>query len=109
MKGIGERMTKDDLQMIAFQIIANSGEAMNCYVEALGMAKRKENTYQEKIKEGDCFIHKAHEAQTHLLVEESKGLDNHVTITMIHAQDHLMNVLLYKTVVLELIEIHVGR
>lgn len=90
-------MTKEKVQMLAFNIIANAGEAKDYYVQA---GKAAENYEFEKseilLKQGDEAIVKAHKAQTELLNAEINGEEIPFSIILIHSQDHLMTTMSYE-------------
>lgn len=97
---------EERLENIAMTIIANAGAARTAAFEAL--AKAKANFYEnaaELLKRSDDYACKAHSAHSVLLEMYSKGEVKQVDILLTHAQDHLMNALLAKELIAEIIEI----
>lgn len=91
-------MKKDELTNISFQIIGYAGEAFSKLNTVLEMAQHEYfDGIEELIKEADEQIHKAHQFQTSLIVDETRGDQNDFTILAVHAQDHLMNTVLLRT------------
>lgn len=83
-------MTKDELQLIACQIVAYAGSAFGFFnraVEAAENGKLKEAG--EFMQLGKDELHSAHDAQTELLAAEARQQDIPFSIIMVHAQDHL--------------------
>ena len=54
------------------------------------MAEGKFAEAEEKLEEADKELVLAHQAQTDLLQEFSRGTTIEIQIIMVHAQDHLM-------------------
>lgn len=90
-------MTKEELLLLSFDIIASSGEAKDYYVRAVKAAEKYdfEECYK-LLKEGDNCIIKAHKSQTELLNAEVNGEGIPFSIILIHSQDHLMTTLSYE-------------
>ncbi|VWL85189.1 PTS lactose/cellobiose transporter subunit IIA [Oceanivirga miroungae] len=101
-------MTYDELSEFAMEIIANSGMARSCYIEAVRLAKNKEfEKANEKIKEGEKYYFEAHEAQNKLIFAEASGEEKiQVNILIVHAQDHLTMALMTKDNSKEFIELY---
>lgn len=90
-------MTKEKVQMLAFDIIANSGEAKDFYVRAVKAAQEKNfGRCDDLLKKGNEAIVKAHQSQTELLNAEINGEDIPFSIILIHSQDHLMTTISYE-------------
>ena len=99
-------MDKKEIVEIAFQIIGFAGDAYSDFNEAVSHAERGEfDSADEKIKSGKKQLVLAHKAQTKLLVSESRGEDIPYSLTMVHAQDHLMRAALMETLSKHLIAI----
>lgn len=100
-------MTK--LQEISFEIIANAGEAKALAYESLAAAKEKNVAlYQDRMNEAEHTINEAHKLQFELLCAEANNELNDAvfSILVIHAQDHLMTVMLTIELIRELAELH---
>ena len=92
-------MQKEKLVEIAFAIIGHAGEAFDCFNTALKKAEAGDfdeiDTWMEK---GSASLANAHQAQMELIVEEARGNEVPYSLTMVHAQDHLMNAVLFESV-----------
>ena len=78
-------------QLVAFNIRLHSGSARTSIHEALAcMREGKFAEAEEKLEEADKELVLAHQAQTDLLQEFSRGTTIEIQIIMVHAQDHLM-------------------
>lgn len=96
-----------NLETIAMELIANSGEARALAFTALKHAKQHEyDQARALLKQSQESSLKAHKAQTSLLVSEANGETNVINVLLIHAQDHLMTSLLAQELITELIDLH---
>lgn len=97
----------EEIQNLYMELIVNAGEARSCSFEAIGLAKEKK--FQEaknclsNSKESALLAHKI---QTDLIRKEACGELVNISITLIHAQDHLMTALLAREVSEEFIAVH---
>lgn len=100
-------MTKEEVQMLSFQIILHAGNARSDAMEALQLAKSgKFEEAQEKVVSADEAFAEAHHMQTSLLHDEANGESAELSVILIHAQDHLMNALTVKDLAVEMIDMH---
>lgn len=101
-------MTYDELSEFAMEIIANSGMARSCYMEAVKLAKNNEfEKANEKMAEGEKYYFEAHEVQNKLIFKEAGGEEKIiVNILIVHAQDHLTMALMSKDNSKEFIELY---
>ena len=100
-------MTKQEVQMISFNVIANAGEAFDCYVKAIDAANNFEfDSAEELMKKGDASLIKAHKAQTDLINAEVNGEELPFSILLIHAQDHFMHASTYQQTAKDLINLY---
>lgn len=100
-------MSKEELQQIACNVIANAGSAFDCFVQAVRAAiENNSEEAQEHMKEGDQLLIKAHQVQTDLLNSEVQGKDIPMGILIVHAQDHYMHAMTYKQIALDLIALN---
>ncbi len=100
-------MTKEKVQLLAFDIIANSGEAKDYYVRAVRAAQAGEfENCDTLLKQGNDSIVKAHKSQTELLNAEINGDDLPFSIILIHSQDHLMTTISYEQSAKDTIEVY---
>lgn len=83
-------MQKEDVQSIAFQLIAHAGVAYDNFNHSIELAQKGDLEGARKfMKEGEVSLNKAHKGQTDLLVSETRNEDIPFSILMVHAQDHL--------------------
>lgn len=69
-------MTKDELSMVGFEIVAYSGDARSTLLELLKeMRAGNFDNVEEKLKEADENINLAHQSQTTILQQEARGED----------------------------------
>ncbi|WP_368901160.1 PTS lactose/cellobiose transporter subunit IIA [Oceanobacillus oncorhynchi] len=100
-------MTKEEVQMLSFQIILHAGNAKSDAMEALLLAKKGEfEEAAKKMDAADEAFAEAHYMQTSLLHDEANGKATPLSIILIHAQDHLMNALTVKDLAVEMIDMH---
>lgn len=100
-------MTKEEVQMLSFQIILHAGNARSDAMEALQMAKDgRFKEAQEKLVSADEAFLEAHHMQTSLLHDEANGKSTELSVILIHAQDHLMNALTVKDLAIEMIDMY---
>lgn len=91
---------------VAFEMIAYAGDAMNCIMEAMdSFANHQKDQVEQHLKDADQFMQKAHKLQTDLIFKECNGKQSEVNLVMVHAQDHLMNAMLAKQLVVKMMEI----
>ncbi|WP_019243334.1 MULTISPECIES: PTS lactose/cellobiose transporter subunit IIA [Bacillus] len=89
--------TQEELSMKIFGLIAGAGDAKSSFYQAINLVQ--EHKYEEAealIKQGEASLNEAHKVQTSLITEEANGNKAEIGILMIHAQDHLMNAILVK-------------
>lgn len=100
-------MTNQELEMTTVEIVAYAGDARSCYIQALNAANKKEyNKAAELVKEGNELIAEAHKVQTKMLQLEASGEKIDVGFLTVHAQDHLMTVVLLRDLVNNFIELY---
>ena len=96
-------MTKEDVTMVGFEIVAYAGDARSKLMIALNKAQNGE--FEEAEKAEECLIG-AHNSQTDILGKEAAGEDLEMSFIMIHGQDHLMTTILLKELMKHLIELY---
>ncbi|WP_080875777.1 PTS lactose/cellobiose transporter subunit IIA [Oceanobacillus timonensis] len=100
-------MTKEEVQLLSFQMILHAGNARSDAMEALLLAKKgKFEEAAGKMEAADEAFAEAHQMQTNLLHDEANGETTELFIILIHAQDHLMNALTVKDLAVEMIDMH---
>ena len=86
------QITKEDISMTGFSIVAYSGDARTYLMQAMDKASEG----KELVKKAEESINLAHNEQTKLLSKEAGGDDMDVTFIMVHGQDTLMTTMLLK-------------
>lgn len=91
-------MTKEEVQMKGFEIVAYAGDARSRLLEGLEIltAYKDYERVEEIIKESNDLLILANSSQLDLLRIEASGGDNPYSFTMMHGQDHLMTTVLLK-------------
>ena len=103
-------MTKEEAQNISFQIIGYAGDALSDFVEAVAQAKKGNGEEAQKLMQaGKEQLTKAHKSQTDLLVAEANNEELPFSIILVHAQDHIMNAILYENIAKDFIELYLER
>lgn len=88
-------MTKEDMEMVAMEIVAYAGEARTQFLKAMdAMADKDWDAADKLISEGYETVLSAHDSQTDMIAREAGGEDMELCFLMVHAQDHLMNAML---------------
>lgn len=103
-------MTKDELSMVGFEIVAYSGDARSTLLSLLNeMRAGNFEHVEEKLKEADENINLAHQSQTKILQQEARGEDMEMGFIFIHGQDHLMTTILLRYIVDDFINLYEER
>lgn len=93
-----------NIEQISFAMIADSGDAKAMMLNALTDARKgKFAEADQTMKDAEKLILKAHRAQTELIKSAAEGQTQEFSILLTHSQDHLMNALLAKTLIAEMI------
>ena len=99
-------MTKDELSMVGFEIVAYSGDARSTLLSLLKeMRAGNFEHVEEKLKEADENINLAHQSQTKILQQE----DMEMGFIFIRGQDHLMTTILLRDIVDDFINLYEER
>ena len=76
---------------ISFETISFAGNSKSEAMEAMRCARKfefkKAIEHLDKAKE---FMNQAHQIQTNMIVQESRGESVEVNVILVHAQDHLV-------------------
>ena len=84
-------MSKEELEMIVFNIVNTAGTAKGLSYEALREAENGNyEKAEELLKEADKALLEAHKIQTGIIQNEVNGSNMEVSVLFVHAQDHLM-------------------
>lgn len=93
--------------MAAMGLIANGGNAKSLAFEAICLAKKGDIVgAREKLKESDKSLLEAHNSQTGMLTKEAQGDHMHVTLLVVHSQDHLMNAITFRDLAGEMVDLY---
>lgn len=100
-------MTKEEATMIAFEIVAYSGDARSKLLMAVEKAKAGDLAVADKLvaEAEECLVD-AHKAQTNLLQQEARGEQVDIGFIMVHGQDHLMTTILLKDIIQTLMDVY---
>lgn len=91
----------------AMGLIANGGNAKSLAFEAIRLAKKGDiDGAREKLKESDKSLLEAHNSQTNMLTKEAQGDHMHVTLLVVHSQDHLMNAITFRDLAGEMVDLY---
>ena len=101
------KITEEEQMQITMGLIINAGNAKAFAVEAITCAKNGDfEGAKAKLKNADQALVEAHNTQTGMLTQEAQGNHVNVTLLTVHSQDHLMNAMLARELIDELIELH---
>ncbi|NNG67860.1 PTS lactose/cellobiose transporter subunit IIA [Caldanaerobacter subterraneus] len=96
-----------NLEQIIFTIISHAGNARSNAFEALKYAKEGNfGKAEECLKKASEELLEAHHVQTDMIHKEAAGEKQEVTLLLVHAEDHLMNAILAKELITEMIELY---
>ncbi|WEV71260.1 PTS lactose/cellobiose transporter subunit IIA [Lactobacillus sp. ESL0785] len=106
-----EKKTAEDKEqetlMAAMGLIANGGNAKSLAFEAIRAAKKGDiYTARSKLKEADDSLLQAHNSQTNMLTKEAQGDHTHITLLVVHSQDHLMNAITFRDLAGEMVDLY---
>ena len=97
-------------EMICFQIIAGSGNAKSCYVEAMQKAKKGDFESAEKLihdaEEAFIEVHKVH---AKLIQEEAAGKKTEFSLLLMHAEDQMASTEMAKLLCEEIIALYKNK
>lgn len=103
-------MEKEQVQSIAFNLIAYAGSSFDHFYKAIECARNKEwEESDAEMELGHAELKKAHASQTDLLSAEINSEEIPFSILMTHAQDHLTMAILTEHMAKELIYLHKER
>ncbi|ESR08732.1 PTS lactose/cellobiose transporter subunit IIA [Streptococcus iniae] len=100
-------MTKEELTMLGFEIVAYAGDARSKLIEALTAAQEGNYDKAETLcQAANTCIVEAHKSQTCLLQAEARGQTIDFSVTLMHGQDHLMTTMLLQDMMKHMIELY---
>lgn len=97
----------NDMEVICFQIISNSGTAKSSYIEAIQKAKQKDfETAKKLIAEGQEYFTQAHHIHSELLQKDAFGEHPEFSLILIHAEDQMASCEMAYIMAKEIIELY---
>lgn len=97
----------EELQRIAFEIIASVGEAKTLYTEAVKLAKEGNITEaRETIGRGNKVFAKAHEHHFSCIQREAEGEELPFSILFLHAEDQLLSTEIMRDMAVQLSDVY---
>lgn len=97
----------EELELAAFQLITNAGEARSCLFQALKASREERFEEAENlIKESEIHLGRAHESHSGLINQEASGNAVNVTLLLMHAEDQLMTTETLKEITKEMLLTH---
>ncbi|CND84124.1 PTS system N%2CN'-diacetylchitobiose-specific transporter subunit IIA [Yersinia nurmii] len=99
--------TSSELEDVVMGLIINAGQARSLAYKALRLAKTGDFAQaEEMMAQSRLALNEAHLVQTQLIEADQGEGKTKVTLVLVHAQDHLMNAMLARELIAELIELH---
>lgn len=96
-----------NMENIVFSIILHAGNAKSSCFEALSAAREGKYAEAERLLEqAKEELLEAHHVQTGMLQKEAAGTQQQLSLLLVHAEDHLMNSLLAKDLIEEMIRMY---
>ncbi len=97
----------EELEMICFQIISNSGAAKSNYVEAIQKAKEKDYEAAKELIDGaeELFVG-AHKVHADLIQKEAQGKNTPFSLLLMHAEDQMASCEMAKLLAEEIIGLY---
>ena len=100
----------EEMELICFQLIANSGAAKSCFVEAIQLAKKGffEDANAKLVEAEEAFV-EAHKIPAELIQKEASGEKTEFSLLFMHAEDQMASTELVQLLAQELIELYRER
>ena len=100
----------EDMELVCFQLIANSRAAKSSYMEAVELAKKGDfKAADEKVTEAEeCFV-QAHKIHADLIQKEAAGEKTELSLLFIHAEDQMAMTEMVQLFSRELIQLYKER
>ncbi|EPL6456056.1 MULTISPECIES: PTS N,N'-diacetylchitobiose transporter subunit IIA [Providencia] len=97
----------NELEEVVMGLIINAGQARSLAYTALRKAKEGDFvTAKSLMEQSHSSLNEAHKVQTQLIESDMGEGRIKVSLVLVHAQDHLMNAMLARELITELIELH---
>lgn len=80
----------EEMELICFQLIANSGAAKSSFVEAIQLAKKGqfEDSIAKLVEAEEAFV-EAHKIHAELIQKEASGEKTEFSLLFMHAEDQM--------------------
>ena len=80
----------EEMELICFQLIANSGAAKSSFVEAIQLAKKGhfEDANAKLVEAEEAFV-EAHKIHAELIQKEASGEKTEFSLLFMHAEDQM--------------------
>lgn len=96
-----------EMEMICFQLISNSGGAKSSYIEAIQLAKQGNfDEAEQKLEEAREFFNNAHHIHTQLIQKEASGEGVEFSLLFMHAEDQMASTEMAQLLAQEFIELY---
>ncbi|SHO45270.1 PTS lactose/cellobiose transporter subunit IIA [Anaerocolumna xylanovorans] len=96
-----------DVEDIVMELVVNGGDARSKALEAIAAASKQNfDLAEEKMKECNESLNKAHIFQTELIQKELNGEPTTLSLILVHGQDHLMNAITVRDLAIHMIEMY---
>ena len=97
-------MSQEAALEVAMQLIMYGGEAKSCAIEAMAAAKKRDfQGATERMAAARAALLEAHHAQAGVLAQEAQGIEQPLSLFMIHG---LMTSIAFVDLAQELIEVY---
>lgn len=94
-----------EMEQYICTIISCAGEARSLCFEGLQAAKKGDfDKSEECMRQAQEALLKTHHIHSDIIQQEARGEKQEVSLLLVHAEDHLMNTLLTKDLIKEMIE-----
>ncbi|WP_145475683.1 PTS N,N'-diacetylchitobiose transporter subunit IIA [Yersinia similis] len=104
---VDNEQTSNALEDVVMGLIINAGQARSLAYNALKQAKAGDFAQADELMaQSRKALNEAHLVQTQLIEADQGEGKTKVTLVLVHAQDHLMNAMLARELITELIELH---
>ncbi|EKT58258.1 PTS N,N'-diacetylchitobiose transporter subunit IIA [Providencia burhodogranariea] len=98
---------ENELEEVVMGLIINAGQARSLAYTALKKAKESDfDNAKSLMEQSHLALNEAHKVQTKLIESDMGKGRIKVSLVLVHAQDHLMNAMLARELIIELIELH---
>lgn len=97
----------NNIEMIAFEMISEIGNAKSLFMESLDLAEKKDFDQAEKlINEGKKCLLNAHKPHMSLIQQEANGESIEFSLLLMHAEDQLMTTEMLKELAIKMIRMY---